>query len=153
MDNKKIVALASDHAGADLKNELKNYLIEKGFETVDLGPEDSSKPISYATQGHKLANYINNHKEITFGLGFCGTGLGISYALNRHENIRAARVTSVEDAKMSKMHNNANILVMGGRITPIDKAKKMLDEYLNTQYEGGRHQARIEQIDEDINCS
>ncbi|MEA4115224.1 RpiB/LacA/LacB family sugar-phosphate isomerase [Mycoplasma sp. 744] len=145
--NKKVVALASDHAGAELKNQLANYLNEKGYETVDLGPADASQSISYAAQGHQLANYLNEHKEVVFGLGFCGTGLGISYALNRHEHIRAARITSVEDAKLSKLHNDANVLVMGGRITEFEEAKKMLDAYLDTQYEGGRHQSRIDEID------
>ncbi|MCE6061412.1 RpiB/LacA/LacB family sugar-phosphate isomerase [Mycoplasmopsis agalactiae] len=141
------VVLASDHGGCDLKNEIKNYVSNLGYETVDLGPEDSSKSISYAEQGHKLANYLLDNKDVSFGIGLCGTGLGISYALNRHSGIRAARVTSVEDANLAKLHNNANVLVIGGRQVNIEQAKAMIDEYINTEYEGGRHQARIDQID------
>ncbi|WP_029512669.1 RpiB/LacA/LacB family sugar-phosphate isomerase [Mycoplasmopsis iners] len=146
MDKKK-VALASDHAGAILKNELRDYLAEKGYEIVDLGPADDSVSVSYAAQGHKLADYVNEHKDVTFGLGFCGTGLGISYALNRHHGIRAARISTVNDAKLAKLHNDANVLVIGGRVTPFAEAKEMVDEYLKTDYEGGRHQARIEEIE------
>ncbi|UOE63957.1 RpiB/LacA/LacB family sugar-phosphate isomerase [Mycoplasmopsis bovis] len=141
------VVLASDHGGCDLKNEIKNYVNDLGYETVDLGPEDSSKSISYAEQGHKLANYLLDNKDVSFGIGLCGTGLGISYALNRHNGIRAARITSVEDANLAKLHNNANVIVMGGRQVNIDQARAMIDEYINTEYEGGRHQARIDQID------
>lgn len=144
---KKVVALASDHGGCELKNEIRDFIKQKGYEVVDLGPEDSSKSISYATQGHKLANYINNNK-VEFGIGLCGTGLGISYALNRHKNIRAARVVTVEDARLAKLHNNANVLVMGGRYVPFADAKAMIEEYISTEYEGGRHQTRIDQIDE-----
>lgn len=147
MSNNKIIALASDHAGAELKNQLKQYMEEKGFKTMDLGPENSLNPVSYAEQGHKLANYLEENKDVDFGLGFCGTGLGISYALNRHKNIRAARVTTVQDAELAKLHNNANVLVMGGRLLSFDEAKAIVDKYLETNFEGGRHQARIEQID------
>ncbi|UUD35336.1 RpiB/LacA/LacB family sugar-phosphate isomerase [Mycoplasmopsis caviae] len=147
MNKNKIVALASDHGGCELKNQMAQYAESLGYQVVDLGPADSSKSISYAEQGHKLANYINEHKNV-IGLGFCGTGLGISYALNRHKHIRAARVVSVEDARLAKLHNNANVLVMGGRYVPFADAKAMFNEYLKTEYEGGRHQVRIDQIDE-----
>ncbi|TNK87435.1 ribose-5-phosphate isomerase, partial [Mycoplasmopsis pullorum] len=83
-----------------------------------------------------------------FGIGICGTGLGISYALNRHKHIRAARITSVEDAHLAKQHNNANVLVFGGRQVTFEQAKDMVDEYLKTQFEGGRHIARIEELDQ-----
>lgn len=144
--DKKIIALASDHGGCVLKNEMKDYLKQIGYEVVDLGPEDGSKPISYALQGHKLANYVLKN-NVYAALGFCGTGIGISLALNRHKGIRAARVVTVEDARLAKQHNNANILVMGGRYVPLAEAKAMFDEFVKTKYEGGRHQERIEQIE------
>ncbi|WP_338822578.1 RpiB/LacA/LacB family sugar-phosphate isomerase [Mycoplasmopsis felifaucium] len=143
----KTVVLASDHGGCELKNEIKEYINNLGFEVVDLGPEDATKSISYAEQGHKLANFVNNN-EVAFGVGLCGTGLGISYALNRHKGIRAARITTVEDARLAKLHNNANVLVLGGRYVPLSEAKAMIDEYIHTEYEGGRHQTRIDQIEE-----
>ncbi|QSF13477.1 RpiB/LacA/LacB family sugar-phosphate isomerase [Mycoplasma sp. Mirounga ES2805-ORL] len=142
----KKIALASDHGGVKLKNQMIEYLKTKGYQVVDLGPSDDSKSISYAEQGHKLANYIIDN-NIETSLAFCGTGLGISYALNRHKKIRAARVVTVEDAHLAKQHNNANVLVMGGRYVPYEDAVKMFDEFEKTEYEGGRHQARIEQLD------
>ncbi|WP_027332741.1 RpiB/LacA/LacB family sugar-phosphate isomerase [Mycoplasmopsis gallinarum] len=144
----KKVVLASDHAACGLKNQLKNYVISKGYEVVDLGPADDSVSVSYAHQGHKMANYINEHKnDVDFGLAFCGTGLGISYALNRHHDIRAARVASVQDAELAKLHNDANVLVMGGRQVSFEEAKAMLDKYMATSFEGGRHLQRIEDIE------
>ncbi|WP_322900344.1 RpiB/LacA/LacB family sugar-phosphate isomerase [Mycoplasmopsis felis] len=144
--NKKIVAFASDHAGFKLKEELKEYIKSKGYEPFDLGPNTDTVSVSYATQGNELANYVNDNKP-DFGIAVCGTGLGISYALNRHKHIRAARVVSVEDAHLAKQHNDANVLVFGGRQINIDDAKKIVDEYINTEFEGGRHQSRIEELD------
>ncbi|UUM19986.1 MULTISPECIES: RpiB/LacA/LacB family sugar-phosphate isomerase [unclassified Mycoplasma] len=143
---KKVVAFASDHAGFKLKQELIEYLKSLGYEIVDLGPKTDQNPVSYATQGKELAEYIDNKKP-DFGIGICGTGLGISYALNRHKHIRAARVTSVEDAKLAKLHNNANVLVFGGRQISTKKAQKIIDEFIATEYEGGRHQQRIDELD------
>ncbi|VEU76474.1 RpiB/LacA/LacB family sugar-phosphate isomerase [Mycoplasmopsis columboralis] len=144
---KKVVAFASDHAGFKLKEELVQYIQSLGYETVDLGPDNDKESISYATQGKELAEYVDS-RQPDFAIGVCGTGLGISYALNRHKHIRAARVTSVEDAKYAKLHNNANVLVFGGRQVSLEDAKKMVDEYIATEFEGGRHQKRIDQLDE-----
>ncbi|MBN4083211.1 RpiB/LacA/LacB family sugar-phosphate isomerase [Mycoplasma sp. CSL10137] len=144
--SKKVVALASDHAGFELKEELKKYVRSLGYDTVDLGPDNGVNKVSYATQGNELAEYINSRKP-DFGIGVCGTGLGISYALNRHKHIRAARITSVEDAHLAKQHNNANVLVFGGRQLKTEDAIKMIDEYLKTDFEGGRHIERIEELD------
>ncbi|MCU4706956.1 RpiB/LacA/LacB family sugar-phosphate isomerase [Mycoplasma sp. CSL7503-lung] len=144
--SKKVVALASDHAGFELKEQLKEYVRFLGYDTVDLGPDNGVNKVSYATQGNELAEYINSRKP-DFGIGVCGTGLGISYALNRHKHIRAARITSVEDAHLAKQHNNANVLVFGGRQLKTEDAIKMIDEYLKTDFEGGRHIERIEELD------
>ncbi|SYV96842.1 Ribose-5-phosphate isomerase B (Phosphoriboisomerase B) [Mycoplasmopsis edwardii] len=146
--NKKVIAFSSDHAAFGLKEELKKYVESLGYEVVDLGPETDKVSVSYAEQGHALANYVNEKKP-EFGIAMCGTGLGISYALNRHKHIRAARVVSVEDAHLAKLHNDANVLVFGGRQIDFEEAKRMVDEYIKTEFEGGRHQARIDQIDED----
>ncbi|WP_406618230.1 RpiB/LacA/LacB family sugar-phosphate isomerase [Mycoplasmopsis lipophila] len=144
--NKKII-FGSDHGGAELKNKLIEYATTKGYQIEDLGPANSETPVSYALQGHKVANEVLKDKN-NLGVALCGTGLGISYALNRHKGIRAARCTSIEDAHLASQHNNANVLVFGGRQTKLEDAIKMFDEWINTPYEGGRHQARIEQIDE-----
>ncbi|QNM93674.1 RpiB/LacA/LacB family sugar-phosphate isomerase [Mycoplasma sp. Pen4] len=144
----KIVALASDHAGFQLKDELAEYVKSLGYDVVDLGPTTDAHSVSYAEMGHELAHYVEKEHP-AFGIGVCGTGLGISYALNRHHGIRAARVASVEDAHLAKQHNDANVLVFGGRQVTLDEAKAMVDEYIKTEFEGGRHQTRINQIDED----
>lgn len=142
----KKVALASDHAGYELKEKLKYYLEKLGYETVDLGPDTDKVSVSYATKGNELADYVvENQPE--FGVAVCGTGLGISYALNRHKHIRAARVTSVEDGYLAKLHNNANVLCFGGRQISEEDAEKILDKYIDTNYEGGRHQIRIDELD------
>ncbi|WP_322962735.1 RpiB/LacA/LacB family sugar-phosphate isomerase [Mycoplasmopsis cynos] len=142
----KIIAFSSDHGGFKLKQKLIDYVKTLGYQVVDLGPETDEIPISYAEQGHKLAHYIND-KHPDFGIAMCGTGLGISYALNRHKHIRAARVVSIEDAHFAKLHNDANVLVFGGRQIAFEDAKKIIDEYIHTKYEGGRHQIRIDQLD------
>lgn len=138
-------AIASDHAAFELKEELKQYLKEKGYEVVDLGPSQPTTT-SYAVQGHKLADYVLENKP-DLAIGMCGTGLGISYALNRHEHIRAARCSSVEDVHLSRQHNDANVLVMGGRQIPLEEAKQFVEEFIKTPFEAGRHTERIEQID------
>ncbi|QBF34855.1 ribose 5-phosphate isomerase B [Mycoplasmopsis phocirhinis] len=144
--HKKIVPITSDHAAVNLKNKLVEYINSLGYDVKDLGPSDETQKVSYSLQGHNLANYMKDN-NYDFGIGLCGTGLGISYALNRHQGIRAARVTSTEDARLAKQHNNANVLVLGGRQISFEEAKKIIDEYIKTEYEGGRHQQRIDDIE------
>ncbi|UUD36834.1 Ribose-5-phosphate isomerase B (Phosphoriboisomerase B) [Mycoplasmopsis californica] len=139
------VVISNDHGASELKTKLVKYFKKNNCEVIDLGAEPGVTA-SYAEQGHKLANYVLEHKP-DLAIGMCGTGLGISYALNRHKNIRAARVTSVEDANLAKLHNNANVLVFGGRQTGVRKAIKMIEEFMKTSYEGGRHQQRIDDIE------
>lgn len=150
MENNKKFYLSSDHAGFELKEKLKGYLQGQGIEVVDLGPNTDKESVSYAEYGKKLAIDVLNDKEEgkeIYGIGVCGTGLGISYAVNRYKGIRGARITSIEDAHLAKQHNNSNILLFGGRQTKFRKAKKMLNEFLNTKYENGRHQLRVEELD------
>ncbi len=143
--NKKFY-LSSDHAGYDLKSKIKDYLSDKGFEVIDLGTDNGTKSVSYADYGKLLAQNVVSDKN-SYGIGVCGTGLGISYAVNRFKGIRGARVTSKEDAILAKQHNNANVLLFGGRQMKIHKVKKIIDAFLNAQYEGGRHQQRIDDLD------
>lgn len=144
-DNKKIY-LSSDHAGFKLKDSIKEYLLKNKFEIIDLGTTTEEKSVSYSEYGKKLAKAVLKDKD-SIGIGVCGTGLGISYAVNRFKGIRGARITNVEDAKLAKEHNNANILLFGGRQIDIKDAKKMIDVYLKTKYEGGRHDERIKELD------
>ncbi|WGI36799.1 ribose 5-phosphate isomerase B [Mesomycoplasma lagogenitalium] len=141
------IAFASDHAGYALKSQILEYIKSKGYEVEDLGPFNDKESVSYAEYGKKLAKHLQN-KKADLGVGFCGTGLGISYALNRFKGIRAARITNVNDAYLAKLHNNANVIAMSGRFTTFEEAKKMVDEFFETKYEGGRHQTRIDQLDE-----
>ncbi len=138
-------ALASDHGGLSLKEDIITFLKAKNIEYIDLGP-NTDDSVSYAEYGHKLAEYILENKEYK-GIGICGTGLGISYALNRHPGIRAARVRDIEDAELAKQHNDANVLVFGGRQTSIIEAMAMIEIFRDTKFEGGRHQDRIDGIE------
>ena len=140
------IILASDHGGFELKDKMKKYVESKGYEFEDIGPFNGEESVSYAEYGLKLGKAISSDKN-SIGIGVCGTGLGISYAINRIKGARGARVTSVEDAHLAKEHNNANVLVFGGRQIKFEDAKKMFDEFINTEFEGGRHLSRIEQLD------
>jgi len=139
-------AIASDHGGYELKENLVAYLKARGIEVEDLGTNSGTKSVSYATYGHALADFIKKNPDYK-GIGICGTGLGISYALNRHKGIRAARVTSVEDAQLAKEHNDANVLAFGGRQVSPAQAKAMIEVFEAHDYEGGRHQPRIDELD------
>ncbi|CAC13785.1 RIBOSE-5-PHOSPHATE ISOMERASE [Mycoplasmopsis pulmonis] len=143
----KKIAIASDHAGYSLKESIKKHYKDQNYEVIDLGT-NSEESTSYSEYGHKLAEYMQNKdNKVDFGIGICGTGLGISYALNRHEGIIAARVTSEEDAYLAKAHNNANVLALGSRQISLEKAVKIIDKYQQSSFEGGRHIPRIEGIE------
>lgn len=144
---KKRIYLSSDHAGFDLKDKIKSYLNENDYEVIDLGTNSSNDSVSYANYGKKLAQEVLKDKG-SYGIGVCGTGLGISYSVNRFKGIRGARVTSVEDSRLAKQHNDANVLLFGGRQTTIEDAQKMIDEFFKAEYEGGRHQKRIDELDD-----
>ena len=146
MKAKEVFYLSSDHAGYDLKEEIKNYLLSLGFEVVDLGPSTANVAVSYSEFGRSLAEVVSVNKD-SYGIGVCGTGLGMTYAVNRFKGIRGARITSVEDAKLAKQHNDANILTFGGRQLRFEMVKQMIDTFLATDYEGGRHQERINDLD------
>lgn len=144
--NKKIFYLSSDHAGYKLKEEIKSYLNSINFEVIDLGTNNENKSVSYALYGKKLAKNILNNKN-SYGIGVCGTGIGISCSVNRFKGIRGAKINTIKDAELAKKHNDANILLFGGRQLKIEKVKKMIDKFIKTQYENGRHQYRIDELD------
>ena len=141
------IYLSSDHAGYDLKDSIKKYLEKNNYQVIDLGTNNNKDSVSYSEYGKKLAKSVLNDKG-SYGIGVCGTGLGISYSVNRFKGIRGARVTSIEDSRLAKEHNNANILLFGGRQISSNEAEKMIDEFFKTKYEGGRHQKRIDELDE-----
>lgn len=143
MTNSKI-ALASDHAGFALKTELAKVLIEWGHDVVDLGT-DGTDSVDYPDFGEKLAQYISTG-DAQRGVLVCGTGIGISIAANRHAAIRAAVCHDVTSARMSRLHNDANVLALGERLIGVETAKDCLKVFLETSFEGGRHQRRVDKL-------
>lgn len=141
-----MVALGSDHGGFELKEEIKKHLAEKGVETKDFGCE-SPKSIDYADIAYPLAKAVARG-ECEKGILCCGTGIGISIAANKVKGIRAASCSDCYSAKLTRQHNDANILCMGGRVVGPGLACMMVDLFLETAFEGGRHQRRIDKIAE-----
>lgn len=137
----KTVGLASDHAGFKLKQFVKQYLDAKHIPYKDYGTY-SEESCNYADFGHALARGIEND-EVYPGIGICGSGEGMAMTLNKHQSIRAGLAWIPEIAHLIRQHNDANVLVMPGRFIDNDMAAKIMDEFLNTDFEGGRHLARI----------
>lgn len=138
------VALASDHGGYELKEVLKRELAAKGYKLLDLGT-DSADSVDYPDFGKALAEAVASGKA-TRGVGICGSGIGISIALNRQPGVRAALVGDSLSARLSRQHNDANVLCLGARTTGIDVAKDCLNAFLSTAFEGGRHTRRVEKL-------
>ena len=140
----KIVGLASDHAGFELKQYVKQWLEAKGLEYKDFGTY-STDSCDYPDFAHPLAEAVEAG-ECYPGIAICGSGQGIGITLNKHQGIRAALCWIPEIAKLSRQHNNANVLVMPGRFIDTEMADKIMTEFFNTEFEGGRHQKRIDKI-------
>jgi ribose 5-phosphate isomerase B len=140
-DVSRIVAIAADHAGVDLKAQLKKELQALGYEALDLGTH-STDSVDYPDFAHMLAKTMKDGKA-GVGVLICGSGIGISIAANRHTHIRAALCHSALEAKLSRQHNNANVLALGARIIGIEVAKDTLRAFLKTEFEGGRHEKRV----------
>lgn len=138
------VAFASDHAGFELKEFVKEYMAGKGFEPVDFGTY-SEASCDYADFAHPAAEAVESG-ECAFGICMCGSGNGIQMTLNKHQGIRAALCWLPELAALAKQHNNANILVLPARFVSKEEALAIVDAYLGAEFEGGRHQARIDKI-------
>ena len=144
MMNNNTIAMASDHAGYALKREIKKYVESKGYEVKDFGTysEDSC---DYPDFAHPAAEAVEKG-EYPFGIAMCGSGNGIQMTLNKHQGIRAALCWTPELAALAKQHNNANFLVLPARFISEDEDEKIVDDYLNATFEGGRHQKRIDKI-------
>lgn len=136
------IAIACDHGGYQLKQELKNRFAS--IDWLDLGTS-SPDSVDYPDYAHKLAEAIKGGKADR-GVLVCGSGIGISMAANRHDHIRAALCTNTTMARLSRQHNNANVLVLGDRTTGVEVAADCLDIFLNTEFEGGRHARRVDKI-------
>jgi len=138
------VGIANDHAGFPLKEKLLSYLVDKGINTVNFGT-NSIDPVDYPGYAHNLARAIETH-ELDFGISICGTGNGFSMAANKHPSIRSAVCWKKEISNLARLHNDANICSLPGRFITYEEAIEIVDEFLNTSFEGGRHIARINAI-------
>ncbi|MDI9340045.1 MAG: ribose 5-phosphate isomerase B [Sediminibacterium sp.] len=139
------LAIGSDHAGFELKEQLRSYLQEKGIDHTDKGCY-SSERADYPDYGHAVANDVLAG-TVNFGIVICGSGNGINMAANKHKGIRAALCWNAEIAGLARQHNDANILTLPGRYISLEEAKKCVDVFLSESFEGGRHQGRVEKID------
>ncbi len=140
----KNIYIAGDHAAIELKKVIGDYLSEKGYTLHDLGPFEGEKA-DYPEYASKVANEVLNNNE-ALGILICGTGVGISIAANKHKGIRAVVCSEPYSAKLSKMHNNTNILCFGARVVGTEMAKEIVDAWLIPEYEGDRHQKRLDMI-------
>jgi ribose 5-phosphate isomerase B len=140
----KSVALAADHAGYPAKEAIKKYLTDNGVEVKDYGTY-SEESTDYADYAHPMASAVENN-EFEIGIAVCGSGNGINMTVNKHQGIRAALCWSVEISEMARLHNDANICTVPGRYVSEEEAIKIVDKFVNTEFEGGRHQKRIDKI-------
>ena len=138
------IAIASDHAGFDLKAELRDYLIGLGHEVADLGP-DTPDRVDYPDFGYKLADVVADGTA-EFGVALCGSGIGIAIAVNRHPALRCALVSEPYSATLAREHNDANAIALGARLIAPDMAKACLDAFLAAQFAGGRHTGRVDKL-------
>ena len=140
----KKIFISSDHAGFNLKELIKKKFSKK-YLFLDLGTNSSKESVNYPEFAHKLCKKVaNNSKNI--GILVCGSGMGMSMAANRHKKIRAAVCYSVKNTKLSRLHNDANIITLGSRLTKKDTAFKCIEAFINTKFEGGRHKKRVKKI-------
>ena len=138
------IGIANDHASVEMKQQVVAYLKEKGYDVVNYGT-DSTESCDYPVYGEKIGHAVVSG-EVDFGIAICGTGLGISLAANKVHGIRAAVCSEPYTARLSRQHNNANVLAFGSRVIGIELAKMIIDEFLGAEFEGGRHQRRVDMI-------
>lgn len=138
------IGIGNDHAAVDMKFEIVKYLEESGYEVINFGT-DTNDSCDYPVYGEKVARAVAN-REVDRGILICGTGVGISLAANKVKGIRAAVCSESVTARFSRLHNDANILAFGARIVGVETAKDMVNVWLNTEFEGGRHQRRVDLI-------
>ena len=140
----KTIVIGCDHGGPELKNEIAKYLCDKGYNVIDCGivPGES---IDYPQMAYQVAQHIVKGSA-ELGILICGTGIGMSMAANKVKGIRAAACSEVYSAKLTRVHNNANILCMGARVIGSETAKMMVDAFVTAEFEGGRHERRVNMI-------
>ena len=140
------IGIGNDHAAVELKNIISEHLKERGCEVVNFGT-DTSESFDYPIAGYKVGKAVANG-YVDLGILICGTGVGISLAANKVKGVRACVCSEPYSARMSKQHNNSNIIAFGARVIGVETAKMIVDEWLNAKYEGGRHQVRVDMLTE-----
>ncbi len=140
------IAIGNDHAAVELKNIISDHLKERGFEVVNFGT-DSTESFDYPIAGYKVGRAVASG-ECDLGVLICGTGVGISLAANKVEGVRAVVCSEPFSAKLSRMHNNTNVLAFGARVVGSELAKMIVDEWLDAEFEGGRHERRVNMLKE-----
>ena len=140
----KKLFISSDHAGYNLKEQIKKKFKNK-YTFQDLGTYNSKESVNYPDFAHKLCKKVSNNSK-NVGILVCGSGMGMSMAANRHKKIRAAVCYSAKNTKLSRLHNNANIITLGSRLTKKNTAFKCIEIFVNTKFEGGRHSKRVRKI-------
>lgn len=138
------IGIGNDHAATQLKIEIKQHLIERGHEVIDFGIQEGEK-CDYPVMGETVGKAVAA-KEIEGAVLICGTGIGISLAANKIDGVRAAVCSETTTARLCKQHNNANIIAFGARIVGVEAAKDIVDAWLNAEFEGGRHQRRVDML-------
>ena len=138
------LVIGNDHSSVDMKNEIKEYLEEKGIEMIDVGT-NSTDSFNYPISGYRVGKMVAEGK-VDGGIAICGTGVGISLACNKVKGVRACCCSEPYSAEMSKRHNNANVICFGARVIGIETAKQIVDAWINAKFEGGRHETRVNMI-------
>ena len=138
------IGIANDHSAVDMKNEIKAYLEGQGYEVINYGT-DTNASCDYPEYGKKVAQTVVNG-EVDRGIAICGTGVGIGLACNKVKGIRACTCSEPYSAEYSRRHNNANIITFGARVIGIETAKQIVDVFMKTEFEGGRHERRVAQL-------
>ena len=139
------LAIASDHAGVDYKKRLIEHLEKQGYDCINLGT-DTEESVDYPVYADRVCGKITSG-ECALGILICGTGIGMSIAANKHKGIRAALCSDTESAAPTRQHNDANVLCLGARILPFEKAVQITDAFLNAEFLGGRHQRRVDMLE------
>lgn len=140
----KEIFIASDHAGFEAKEYTKNFLSKLGYKVLDLGCNSAKESVDYPDFAKLLSSNLNN--DDNYGVLICGSGIGISIAANRFNHIRCALCHDTLTAKLSRLHNNANVLAFGGRILGTSEINDIVEAFFSTEFEGGRHQRRIDKL-------
>lgn len=138
------IAIGNDHTALEMKEAIKSHLEEKGYEVLDLGT-NSTDSCDYPVYGEKVGRAVVDG-EADLGIAICGTGVGISLAANKVKGVRACVCSEPYTAKLSRMHNDSNVLAFGARVIGVELAKMIVDEWLNASFEGGRHQRRVDML-------